>query len=214
MTTPATPPATPDESPGLFRQLTRWPGVLVLVFIAAILLLILFLSLRLYAPVSNFKVSSAAMAPTLVSGDVVLVKGPRACLGATPEVGDVVLVRFPPQRTDYLRRVVAGAGDRVELRGGRLWLNDQPVRADKGAGQIVREVLPGGQAYDTLDAGASRLDVMAPVTLKPGQWFLLGDNRDNALDSRIRGPVTRLQICGVVTSILSSSDSSHVGKRP
>ena len=83
------------------------------------------------------------------------------------------------------------------------------------SGQVYRETLPGGRSYETLDlAPDAEFDNFGPFTVPAGAWFVLGDNRDNSLDSRAQGPVAQKDVCGVVTKILKSTDVARVGARP
>jgi len=93
-------------------------------------------------------------------------------------------------------------GDVVELRGGRLYINEalvprglvnEDVRLNQ-AGEMRRydvyeEILPGGVAYEVLDAGRGDLDDFGPVTVPAGHVFTLGDNRDESRDSRVPPPL-------------------------
>ena len=134
--------------------------------------------------------------------------------GKLPERGDIVIVTPPGSNNDYIKRVIGLPGDTIELRGGRLILNGRPVKAEERppamipvdlnspcegfAGRmvqtpsgdfcrvpIVRETLPNGVAYDTIDDGyIKQSDDYGPVRVPAGHVFLMGDNRDHSADSR------------------------------
>lgn len=87
--------------------------------------------------------------------------------------------------------------------------------------QVVKETLPNGRIYLTLDAGPDGpFDEVATVRVPPDAWYLLGDSRDNALDSRAPpevsgfGFVPTKNICGIATVVLQAKDKSHVGRKP
>ncbi|MDR7117259.1 signal peptidase I [Caulobacter sp. BE254] len=185
------------------------------------------LGLRLFFPLSAYTIPSAAMIPTLTQGDILGVYGARGLCGSIkPVVGDVIIHRAGKVR--YVKRIVARAGQIVTLRAGVLSIDGRVVTrraegrslpiADGGYspnGQVYRETLPGGRSYETLDlVSDGEFDDFGPFTVPAGAWFVLGDNRDNSLDSRAQGPVEQKDVCGVVTKILKSADAAHVGVRP
>jgi len=134
--------------------------------------------------------------------------------GGVPERGDVVIFKHPIDRVDYVKRVIGLPGDTVQMVAGQLVLNGKPVpktkigdlvvpvRADEGCKAGVqftvkqadgsfacrypqfRETLPNGVSYNVLDLGARNQDTTEPVVVPEGRLFLMGDNRDNSLDSR------------------------------
>jgi len=80
---------------------------------------------------------------------------------------------------------------------------------------VVEETLPDGARYRTLDMGRDTdLDDVAPLRVPTDSWYVLGDNRDNAADSRFNGPAPGRTLCGVAFRIIFSQDKSHVGARP
>jgi len=182
-----------------------------------------------YGP-TVYTFASSSMLPTIGEGDLVLAPS-RPCRGKAPERGDVVAFHAPEyvggqpswaRPVMRIQRVVAGPGDRVAMKDGRLVLNGVPVRTHrKGLYQpesgppvdIVYETLAPGRRYATL-AGQSvgPMNNLAEVTIPAGHWFILGDNRDNALDSRVFGPVPQAGVCGVASKILRSKDPARSGQ--
>jgi signal peptidase I len=168
-------------------------------------------------------------------------------LGKLPRRGDIVIVTPPGQSDDYIKRVIGLPGDTLEVRAGRLILNGRPVRSQvrpaalipvdpnvpcnlEFAGSvvrrgdrefcrlpIVRETLPGGTSYDTIDLGMSPGDDYGAVKIPADHVFLMGDNRDRSADSRfglgppengLGGPVPWENIGGRAEFITFSLDGT------
>ena len=175
-------------------------------------------------------IPSGSMRPTLKEGDVVLVNRLAYDLKlpltdvvllplGEPQRGDVVTFRAPDTGTRLIKRIVGLPGDRIALHDDRLWLNGSPLAYD--AAQRGGEWLAPGWATDALRATEqlpgrphtvqwlpqvpARRD-MAEITLPPGQFFMMGDNRDNSADSRAFGPVPREALIGRAHHVLVSAD--------
>ncbi|WP_295813283.1 signal peptidase I [uncultured Nitratireductor sp.] len=177
------------------------------------LLLALVIRTFLFQP---FSIPSGSMRPTLLEGDYLFVTkwaygysrhslpfSPPIFSGriwaSEPQRGDVVVFKFPPNPSiDYIKRVVGLPGDKIQMREGALYINDQAVEREK-IGQIddsditemdrpvdlYRETLPNGVSYETLDLTANGIgDNTREFIVPEGHYFMMGDNRDNSADSR------------------------------
>jgi len=123
-----------------------------------------------------FQVEQYSMEPTLLPHDRVLVDKFLYRL-RQPRRGDVIVLRYPlnPER-NYIKRIVALPGDRLEVKDGRLFINTTPV-----AEPYVNGVPQG-------DFG--------PVTVPEDSVFVMGDNRNNSEDSRSFGALKKDKIVG------------------
>ncbi|MEJ2200279.1 MAG: signal peptidase I [Desulfuromonadaceae bacterium] len=168
-----------------------------------LLLLLMFCNIALAGYVKHnhvqaYKIPSASNEPTLLIGDQVLAD--RRVAARLPRRGDLIVFEIsenPPR--DFIKRVVAAGGDRVELRNKTLWVNDEVIE-DSHVLHEEATVLPAHQ---------SPRDNFGPVTVPPGAYFVLGDNRDRSYDSRFFGFVEQAQIKGTVTAIYWSWDREN-----
>ena len=175
-------------------------------------------------------IPSASMRPTLLEGDVVLVnrlaydlKLPLTDIVllplGEPRRGDVVTLTSPASGTRLIKRIVGLPGDRVAMRDDVLILNGEPLTyaARRTQGETVApgwvvdavratEALPGRpHAVQFLPSMPARRD-FAEITVPAGQYFLLGDNRDNSEDSRFIGTVPREKLIGRAHHIAVAAD--------
>jgi len=115
-----------------------------------------------------------------------------------PERGDIVVFKLPrDNKTDYIKRVIGLPGDRVQMINNKLYINGQAVEdVVVAASQLtdtfgpqdvtqLRETLPNGKSFMTQDFGPGfPLDSTPVFEVPAGRYFMMGDNRDNSVDSR------------------------------
>jgi signal peptidase I len=188
-----------------------WLDTVVTVIVAVGIALVL----RTFA-YQPFNIPSSSMVPTLLIGDFLFVSKfsygysrysfpfgiklwDGRVMASEPKRGDVIVFKLPrDNETDYIKRLIGLPGDRVQLREGRLYINEQlierrPIEDFVEVGEGGRrdrfsqyeEILPGGVVHRILERSDTMpMDNTAVYTVPPGQYFMLGDNRDMSLDSR------------------------------
>lgn len=138
-----------------------------------------------------FYVPTESMVSTIEPGDYIMAEKVTLELGMDVEAGDIVVFRNPdtsqnPDHEMLVKRVVAVAGQTVDLRDGRVYVDGAPLDEPYATG----ETWP--LAASTPDA-----QVSYPYTVPEGCVWLMGDNRENSADSRYFGPVSTESIVGV-----------------
>lgn len=183
----------------------------IIVIIEALIIALLFRTF-LYQP---FSIPTASMQPTLMIGDYFIASkftwgyGKYSApiplpfngriLGGTPERGDIAVFRNEITNEDYIKRVIGLPGERIQMRDGRLYINDELVpREEIGRGEdtdsamrtmpvtLYEETLPNGVSHviqEISDNGP--LDNTAEYLVPAGHYFMMGDNRDRSQDSRV-----------------------------
>ncbi len=192
-------------------KLGRWRKSEVREYAESILVAIaVAMALRAFV-VEAFKIPSGSMIPTLQVGDHIFVNkftyGPaipwthaRLWSRMPPERGDVIVFAFPEHpEQDFIKRVIAVPGDKLEARNGHPIINGWPVpncaagtytyteQQDgiRHEGDVFVEFL-GDEAYLTLyDRQGLTNEYQGPYYVKPGEVWVMGDNRNNSHDSRM-----------------------------
>lgn len=148
-----------------------------------------------------------------------------------PQRGDVAVFRFPQNPSiDYIKRIVAVPGDTVDYRDKQLWINGEPqdlqvignytgvgsgeretgsLLAVESIDDVVHEVLIDPHRFDF--GHACRVLANGPITIPDGQYFAVGDNRDNSNDSRCWGLVPEANLVGRASLIWMNFDSALPG---
>lgn len=173
-------------------------------------------------------VPSGSMKPTIMEGDLVLVNKlaydlripftkHSVATWADPGRGDVSVLFSPKDGTRLVKRVVGLPGDTIELRQEVLYVNGTPQRySTRDARPFLRDIsedqhpvlavehLASSDHYVMALPGRAALRSFGPYAVPPGQYFVLGDSRDNSFDSRYFGPVPREQFVGRANAVILS----------
>ncbi len=145
--------------------------------------------------VQAYKIPSAAMAPTVMIGDHILVDKRESA--KAPQRGDLIIFEYPVDPTkDFLKRVVAIGGDTVEIKDKKLFINGAPA-AEPYAVHYEADIIPAAQ---------KPRDNLAPQVVPAASYFVMGDNRDRSYDSRFWGFVPQEKVKGGVKNIYWSWD--------
>ena len=188
-------------------------GETVRTFIYAVVIA-LFVRTFLYEP---FNIPSGSMIPTLLVGDYLFVSKfsygyskytlgfglplfQGRIFGHAPQRGDVIVFKTPrDNQTDYIKRLIGLPGDRIQMIGGVLQINGEPVGMQR-LGEVAAvdhmgrrvfvteyaETLPGGKVHRVRKESMDGMVDNTPIyVVPPHNYFMMGDNRDNSLDSRI-----------------------------
>jgi signal peptidase I len=191
-------------------------------WLAVVIMLVLNILIPMGRSWQSFYAASDSNLPTLIRDDVVMADTRNA--GSAPAAGDVIIF-FPARQptVHWIKRVVGLPGDRVQLRRGVLFVNGQEARREPAGeyrlfnGRIARqyiETLPNGRRYSILQqTDDGRTNNTAEYVVPPGKLFVLGDNRDDSLDSRdpqMLGDASIASVVGTVGTIYWSSDLSRI----
>jgi signal peptidase I len=175
------------------------------------------------------------MNPTIVQGDRVFVnklaydlKVPyttwHLAQWSNPKRGDVVVFFSPVDGQRLVKRVVGLPGDKVQLVNDELFINGQQSKYEPLPADVGRDVPAdhdGRRLYAEEKANGipnhpvtilpqrPAMRGFGPVTVPPGKYFMMGDNRDNSYDSRFWGSVDRKRIVGRATMVVMSLDHQH-----
>ena len=203
---------------GVKKQEGWWETVKVII---EALLIALVVRTLLFQP---FNIPSGSLVPTLLIGDYLFVSkyaygyshfslpgfldlAPSAMPGrifaSEPKRGDVIVFKLPSDgQTDYIKRLIGLPGDKIQVKKGRLYINDEivprePIQPFLTVSHFNKpleaphyiETLPGGVKHEIIqiDGDDGTFDNTKVYEVPPGHFFMMGDNRDNSSDSRLAG---------------------------
>ena len=188
------------ENKSLTREILEWILTIVVAIAGA-------LPIRAFG-FELVRVDGESMDDTLANGEIMFVtkydyastwlalpwqndetkeRATRITTGGNPRRFDVVICRYPGRGgTNFVKRVVGLPGDTVEIRNGYLYIN-----GEKYDEPYIRDEYRNGS-----------LNTFGPYTVPEGEYFVLGDHRNNSNDSRLQGSLPRDMIIGHVRTVL------------
>jgi signal peptidase I len=179
-------------------------------------------------------VPTGSMKPTILEGDRVFINKLAYDLKVpfttrhiaewrNPQRGDIVVFFSPKDGKRLVKRVIGLPGDTVELQNERLIINGQPVEygspdpaiaaqlpeAERARSIFATEKLPASPHAVMAINGVPAMRTFGPVHVPEGHYFMMGDNRDDSLDSRYFGTVARDEIVGRATAVVLSLNKKN-----
>lgn len=180
------------------------------------------------------KVPTGSMKPSILEGDHIFVdklaydlKVPftthHLAKWADPARGDIVVFFSPEDGTRFVKRVVGLPGDMIELRNNQLHINGNPVayeplpasgleglwNRDLASSRFATELL-GEHPHPVMETPSlPALRSTERLRIPAGQYFVLGDNRDNSKDSRYLGCIDRNLVVGRAKTVIASFDAEN-----
>lgn len=178
-----------------------------------------------------FRIPSGSMIPTLQIGDFILVNkfaygiripviNKKIISTSAPKRGDIIVFRYPRDPSvDYIKRVIGIAGDKIAYRNKVLYINGVEAKqemisefTDNGIGKTI---VGGYQRLETLNGVVHKLEINPEIAsgefeyvVPAGEFFVMGDNRDNSNDSRVWGTVPEENLVGKAFLVWMSWNSS------
>ena len=195
----------------VFTSESKWEALKIIISAGAIAL---FIRTFFFQP---FTIPSGSMIPTLLVGDFIFVSQYKygyskhslpfslplfkgRVLKKKPKRGDVVVFKTPnDNRTDYVKTLIGLPGDKIQVKGGRVYINNTMLNRDSILNSSIKihnnyltefdyiEIFPNGKKHiiRELKGDNSSSDNTIIYTVPENNFFLMGDNRDNSIDSRV-----------------------------
>ncbi|MFZ5973843.1 MAG: signal peptidase I [Bacillota bacterium] len=166
-----------EEAVKARRRMPAWLEMVVTILVAVVIAL----SVRMFV-FEITRVDGPSMRPTLYTDEQILVNKLAYAFGGTPNRFDIVICRYPGSDAHYVKRVIGLPGETISVQDGRVYINGKPLEKDTGAEPMI--------------------EPMQPVVVPNGHVFVMGDNRNDSMDSRQEGPIEMSEIIGRATAVV------------
>lgn len=172
----------------LMWKLTRWPKWVKIILSFPFILIILSLILGIFYlfVAKPHRVVGLAMFPNYKDGEFIFAK--VMDINTPIRKSDVIIFSSPSDKnTELMKRIIAISGDKIEIKGGNVYLNNSLLKEPYLSSDVKTNLFPNSYIHE----GQS-------FTLPSDQYFVLGDNREHSLDSREFGLISKTMIHGMV----------------
>lgn len=167
--------------------------------------------------VQAFQIPTGSMEKTLLVGDFLLVNKFAYAQPVIPILdeiipgrrikrGDILVFKYPGDLTkDYVKRVIAVEGEKLEIKDKSIYINDSPISEDYKV-HTDNRIIPRNETYSS---GDLQRDNFGPIIIPEDRCFVMGDNRDNSQDSRYWGLLSLENLKGRPWMIYFSYDAEQ-----
>jgi signal peptidase I len=143
-----------------------------------------------------YGIPTRSMEPTIKVGEKLIADG-KLYKKMLPQRGDLLIFQYPKNESSpMIKRLIGLPGEKVEIKGRTVYINDQPLEEN----------------YKQHIDPASINEHYGPYLIPQGKYFVMGDNRDNSMDSRFWGYIRRDQLLGQARYLYWSKDLSRIGE--
>ncbi len=149
---------------------------------------------------SAYKMSTGSMEPTLSIGDYLIIDS-KYFKKSELQRGDLVIIQYPKDPTkDFIKRVIALEGEKIEIKNKQVYINDAAIPESY-------------KVHKDINVDEAIRDNFGPALVSSDHCFVLGDNRDNSMDSRFWGFLPLCNIKGKPLYIYWAKDKNRIGKK-